>query len=114
MRYQFGTDSEISKKIANENRQQGYMLQSTEKFPDLFHPGNIRNLDKPKIEDGTPMCLQCHSLGSCFTDCKYKDGLICLTTEEARKMKAFVDSTRANRASYMILRNGNSVNNPSD
>ena len=90
------------------------MLKISEQFRDLFHPGNIRNLEKPKIADGIPMCLRFHSLGSCFTDCKYKDGHSCLTTEEARKMKTFVDSARANRASYMDRRNGNGDTNSSD
>jgi len=106
-RRQFGSDSDRSKKIANANSHEGCMLKMTEQFRDLFHPGNIRNLEKPKIADGTPMCLRFHTLGSCFTDCKYKDGHTCLTTEEARKMKSFVDSARANRASYMDRRNSN-------
>ena len=64
----FGTDSERSKKIANANPQEGGMLRMTEQFRDLFHSGNIRNLEKPKLADGTPMCLRFHALGSCFTD----------------------------------------------
>ena len=113
-RCQFGTDSERSKKIANAHPQQGCIFQSTEQFRDLFHPGSIRNLDKPKIAYGTPMCLRFHSLCSCFTDCKYKDGHSWLTTDEARKMKTFFDSAHVNRASYTDRCNGNSANTQSD
>ena len=67
-RCQFGNDSERAKKIQIANPQEGCMLQLTEHFRDLFHPGNVRNQEKPKLAYGTPMCLRIHSLGFCFAD----------------------------------------------
>ena len=109
-RRQFGNDSDRSKKIANANLQESCALKVTEQFRDLFHPGNIRNMDKPNLNDGGPICLRFHCIGFCFTNCKFKDGHSRLDAAEIQKLKTFVDVARTNRASYNQNRNGNGTN----
>ena len=109
-RRQFGTDSDRSKKIANAHPQEDCTLKITEQFRDLFHPGNIRNMDKPNRNDGGQMCLRFHCLGFCFTNCKFKDGHSRLDAPEIQRLKTFVDGARSNRASYNQNRNGNGTN----
>ena len=52
IRHQFGNDSDRSKKIQNQDTQESCMLQLNEQFRDLFHPGNLRNVEKSKLNGG--------------------------------------------------------------
>lgn len=56
--------------VQNTNSQYGCMLVLTKQFRDVFHPGVMRNLDKPKKKNGIMMCLRFHTLGFYFGDCK--------------------------------------------
>ena len=109
-RRQFGNESDRSKKIQNPQAQESCMLQLNEQFRDLFHPGNLRNVEKPKLKCGTQICLRYHCIGYCFTDCKFKDGHAGLNDTETASLKSFVEGARASRTSYTQHRNGSNTN----
>ena len=102
-----------SKKITNDNICQDCRLSSNEPFREMFHPGNIRTLKKPE-NNGVMLCMRYHTLGYCFSDCKYKSGHGVLGAAEAA-MKTFVAQARANLPHFRRHgnRNGREQHHPS-
>ena len=72
----------------------------------MFHPENIRNLDKPK-KIGMMLCMIFHTLGYYFFDCKYKSVHGVMGEAEAA-MAAFV--TQARTILQQFRRRGNNNN----
>ena len=94
---------DTSKKIPNNNIPKECQLSPNEQFRDMFHPGNIRNLKKPE-RNGVVLCMRFHTIGYCFSDCKYKSSHGVLGDAEPA-MKIFVAQARTNRQQF--CRNGN-------
>ena len=61
-------------------------LKQDEQYGLFFHPGNIKNLGKPKKPIRIPICLRYHSIGFCYTDCKVNRGHGTLTEEKNREV----------------------------
>ena len=91
--------------MQNSNPKDGCMLALTEQFRDIFHPGNVRALEKPKNKKGIMICLRFHTLGFCFGDCKYKNGHGSLDTDKTRSLSIYIISARENRKNYQQIRN---------
>ena len=86
-----------SKKISNNNQCDYCKLHSNERFRDVFHPGNIRGLERPK-RNGVEFCLRSQTLGHYFSDCKHKTSHVKLTEGEEEKVKTCVSTARQNVA----------------
>ena len=72
----------------------------------MFHPENIRNLDKPKKND-IMLCMRFHTLRHFFSNCKYKSGHGVLGEAEV-VMTVFV--TQARKSLQQFRRRGNNNN----
>ena len=106
-RRQFGSNNDRGTRIPNANTQDGCTLEPTEMFRDVFHPGNVRFLVKPKLKTGTEMCLRFHALGFCFRDCKHKEGHGTLDADETALLKTYVEGARSSRRNFQNGRNRN-------
>jgi len=82
-----------SKKTANNTQCDSCKLHPNGRFRDIYHPGNIRGLERPK-RNGVEFCLRFQTLGHCFSDCKYKIVHVKLTESEEEKLKTFVSTAR--------------------
>ena len=106
-------DNNRSRKVDNPHARDNLKLKSEETYRLVFHPGNMRDLDKPKLKNGAPMCLRYHSLGFCFSDCKVANGHSKLDNDEASDFLAFLTKARAKRSTYQQQqRRGRSRNPP--
>ena len=76
------------------------MLRPNEQLKEIFHPGNVRNIPRPKLKNGHHMCARYHSLGFCYIDCRASNGHEKLTDEEASDFKQFVEAARQSRETY--------------
>ena len=94
----------------NPNIREDYKLRQNEQFKDVFHPGNIRTLKKPKYKNGTEICIRYHSLGFCFGDCKHEKGHSDMDNEEGTEFCQFVGTARTSHAAFR-QRRGNNNNN---
>jgi len=101
-----------SKKVSNNNQCDSCKLHSNERFRDIFHPGNIRGLERPK-RNGFEFCLRFQTIGYWFADCKYKTCNVKLTEGEEEQVKRLVSTARQNVATYSsgMRNNSNSRNN---
>ena len=86
------------------------MLKANEQFRDLFHPGNIRNMENPSLKCGAQMCLRFRCLGFCFGDFKFKNGHSYLDVDKTRTLKFFYESAPTNCANWNNNRSGNGTN----
>ena len=86
------------------------MLQFNEQLRDLFHPGNLRNVKKPKLNYSPQMCLHYHCIGYCFTDFTFKSGHASLDITKTASLKTFVDRARASLTNYTQNHNGSNTN----
>ena len=109
-RRQFTDDQIRSRRIINPNMRDDCKLSQNEQFNDVFHPGNIRTLVKPKYTNGVEMCIRYHDLGFCFGDCKHEKGLGVMDNEECVKFRQFVATARSNHADFRQRRGSNSRN----
>ena len=102
-----GADQDIrkSKRIPFPHQHDCCKLAENESYRSLFHPGNIRGLEKPKKKTGELICLRCHTMEYCFQDCKYASGHGTLDQEEAQKLGDFVNKARENKKEYLAKRN---------
>ena len=82
-------------------------LHPNERFRDIYHPGNIRGLERSK-RNGIEFCLRFQPFGHCFSDCKYKEGRVKLTESEEEKLKMCVSTAQQNVATYNSGRRNNS------
>jgi len=89
-RRQFRMINDRAIHVPNSNLQYGYMFELSEQFRNIFHPGNMRNFEKPKAKNGIMMCLRFHTLGFCFGDYKYKDVHKSMDTDEARYLCTYI------------------------
>ena len=96
---------DTSKKVPNNKVCKECQLSPNEQFRDLFRPGNIRNLRKTE-RNGVVLCMRFHTLGYCFSDCKYKSGHGTLGDAETA-MKSFVAQARMNRQKFRRNSNNN-------
>ena len=103
-------DNKRSKRIPNPDQHEVCKLAENESYRSLFHPGNVKGLDKPKKKTGEFICLRCHTLGYCFPDCKYVSGHGPLDKEEAGELATFVNKARENKKAYLASRK-NKTNN---
>ena len=60
-----------SKKLVNPAQKNEYKLADGKQFEYLFHPANIKSLDKTKNNKGVTFCMRYYTMGYCFKDCKY-------------------------------------------
>ena len=103
-------DNKRSKRILNPDQHAICKLAENESYRSLFHPGNIRDLEKPKKKTGEMICLRCHTLGYCFPDCKYISGHGTLDNEEAQALASFVGKARVNKKAYLASRKNKNTN----
>ena len=82
------------------HKNEALMLRPNEQLRDIFHPGNVRNIPRPKRKNGYHMCARYHSLGFCYNDCRASNGHGKLSDEEASDFKQFVEAARHARESY--------------
>ena len=74
-------------------------LAPNEKYRELFHPGNLKGVLKPK-RNNELLCLRFHTLGYCYPDCKYRSGHGVLSQEEEKQMKEFMHEARRNLQAF--------------
>ena len=67
------SSQEQSKRILNSAESKRFKLAPNEQFMDIFHPRNLRGLVKP-TRNNELFCLRYHTVGFCYSDCKYKNG----------------------------------------
>ena len=95
-----------SKKITNPTQRNECKLVEGEQFKYLFHPGNIKSLDKPKNNQGVTLCMRYHTMGYCFKDCKYLKSHGNLNNEETVGMANFLATARQGRKKFFAGRGG--------
>ena len=103
-RRQFKGEEDKARKIPNPNMREDLKLKHDEQYGLIFHPGNIKNLEKPKKSSGNPICLRFHSIGFCYNDCKVHNGHGTLTEDEAKQFKEFIKQARAERDNFQRKR----------
>ena len=79
-------------------------LNQDEQYGLVFHPGNLKNLTRPKKKNGNSMCLRFHSVGFCYNDCRVSQGHGTLDNEEAQAFKEFLRAARAARENFLQKR----------
>ena len=109
-RRQFNNDQTRSRRIMNPNAKDNCKLKQDEQFRDIFHPGNVRTITKPKFKSGVEMCLRYHSLGFCFGDCKHVAGHGDMDNEETIEFCQFVGTARSSRAAFQQRRGSTNRN----
>ena len=77
-------------------------------FRNIFNPGNIKGVEKPKNSAGKQFCLKLHTLDFCFKEYKFAHGT--LNNDDLTSMKKSVKSAREGSAEYKNRR-GNITNN---
>lgn len=88
-----------SKKVMNGADMKQCKLVPNEKYRELFHPGNLKGVLKPK-RNNELLCLRFHTLGYCYPDCKYRSGHGVLSQEEEKQMKEFMHEARRNLQAF--------------
>ena len=86
-----------NKKIINPDQRGECKLSDGEQFKFLFHPGNIKSMEKPKNNQGVTLCMRYHTMDYCFKDCKYLNGHGTLKEGEAADMARFLSTARQGR-----------------
>ena len=82
-------------------------LRPNEQLRDLFHPGNVRGLARPKFKSGTWICTRFHGLGFCFKDCYNAKGHAKPDEDEASDFKKYSIGARKNRQRFTQRNRGN-------
>ena len=93
-------EGDRQKRITSGNMGTKCKLGQNEQFKDIFHPGNIKGMDKPMKKDGCMMCIRWHSLGYCFEDCRFKSGHGKLDELEEKSLKNYQSIVRKKREDY--------------
>ena len=106
------TDGGRNQKLQNPHVCLGCKLEEGEQFKYMFHPGNIRDLVKPKTKDGEPKCLRWHTMGFCFKDCKFLKGHGRNDAAEEAEITEFVKKAREKRKLFMNRRAAGPAPNP--
>ena len=99
-------DGGRAKKISNPDQHDCCRLKEGEQFRFLFHPGNLDGLEKPQRKDGEALCMKFHTMGFCFTDCKYRSGHGRLSEDEKVMMSKFLTGVRNKRKAFVDGRKG--------
>ena len=99
-------DGGRNKKIINPDQRGECKLSDGEQFKFLFHPGNIKSMEKPKNSQGVTLCMRYHTMGYCFKDCKYLNGHGTLKEGEAVEMARFLSTARQGRKQFLSNRGG--------
>ena len=110
-RRQFTDDQARSRRIMNPSMREDCKLRQNEQFKDVFHPGNIRTLTKPKYKNGIEMCIRYHALGFCFGDCKHEKVHGDMDDEGGMEFCQFVGAARTSHAAFSQRRGNNNNNN---
>ena len=98
------SDSGRSQKVQNNHVCLECKLQEGEQFKYMFHPSNIRELEKPKTKDGKSKCLRWHTIDFCFKDCKFIKGHGTNDDAEEAALIAFVSKAREKRKLFLERR----------
>ena len=88
-------------KIWNSNQGEEYKLREGEEYRFIFHPGNIKNIPKPKKRNGEGICLRYHCAGFCFRDCRFAGGHGNLEKEETSELVKYMDECRGARKKFL-------------
>ena len=51
-------DEDKARKVLNSGVREELKLKQDEQYGMIFHPGNIKNLEKPEKSSGNPICLR--------------------------------------------------------
>ena len=102
-----GEDSDRNRRIQNPHMKEEHKLRPNEQLRDLFHPGNVRGLTRPKFKNGAWMCTRFHGLGFCFKDCHNVKGHAKPDDEEAADLRKYINGARENRQRYTQRIRGN-------
>ena len=92
-----GQDGNRPQKINNPSIAESCKLKDGEQHKYIFHPGNIRRIDKPMKKNGNQICLRFHCSGFCFKDCKFAGGHGTLDNEEKVDLLTFMAKAREAR-----------------
>ena len=103
-----------TKGVMNNNICSQCKLGNNELFRDIFHPSNIKGIEKPKNNNGQQLCLRYHTLGYCFEVCGYKSGHGQLNDAETILVKTFVETARSAKAVFRNNRGSRRNNNNSN
>jgi hypothetical protein len=91
---------EPKKRIFNPQKNEACLLRSDERLRDIFHPGNVRNIPRPKLKNGNHICVRYQALGFCYHDCSSANGHKNLSPEETKDFLQFLKSAREARESH--------------
>ena len=86
--------------MKNMQTVQACRLAEDESYRFMFHPGNLKGLQKPKRKNGDAICLRYHTIGHCFKDCNFASGHGSLDSEEASEMAKFLEGVRESRKKF--------------
>ena len=100
-----GEGDEKMRRIANHDIKIEHRLRPDEQYGLIFHPGNLKDLEKPKRKNGDPICLRFHTVGFCYSDCFVKEGHGKLSEEEGTRLQEFTKKARAARGEFQAKRN---------
>ena len=103
-----------SKKVTNSEIRGECKLADGEQFRFLFHPGNIKDMEKPKNGLGATLCMRFHTMGYCFRDCKYVKGHGVLSSGETAELATFMASARQERKKFLAGRGAEGKNKPGE
>ena len=80
-------DGGRNKKIGNPEQHDSCKLRDGENFKLLFHPMNLKGMEKPVKKNGDMICMRFHTMGYCFSDCRYSSGHGVPSGEEERERR---------------------------
>ena len=92
-----GQDGNRPQRVNNPSIAESCKLKDGEQHKYIFHPGNIRRIDKPMKKNGNQICLRFHCSGFCFKDCKFAGGHGTLDNEEKVDLLTFMAKAREAR-----------------
>jgi hypothetical protein len=89
-----------NRKVFNPHRNEDLILKSNERFRSIFHPGNVRDIPRPKLKNGNLIYVRYQTLGWCYNDCTSINGHAQLSSDETKSFSQFLKSAREVRRSY--------------
>ena len=95
-----GQEGNRDLRIFNGGMSNSCKLADDESYRFMFNPASLKDLQRPKKNNGELVYLRYHTIGHCFKDCKFANGHGTLLEEERGRLVKFIGGVRESKKKF--------------
>ena len=99
-------DNDRNQQVLNLNLSEKCKLTEGKQYRFNFHVENIKDIEKPKNQNGETMCMRFHSLRYCFKELHFVKEHVDLYPKETGEMELFLGKSRASLKKFQDNQRG--------